>query len=249
MLNKNKQTKLFNSLKKYSKQYLNKKLIELDESGTRLMVNSFLTDVLGFIPIDEIKTEYMIRGTYADYVIQIKGNRKFLVEVKALSFNLSDKHLRQAINYGANEGIEWALLTNGKCFDFYKIIFGKPIDYRKVFSLDLSNSSSLKSSVEFLQHIHKDGMANKGLEMLWNKCIALDPANVAGFLYAPTVANFIKKSLRLKYKHKFSDEEIKTAINKIIYEAIQLDNVKHKKIKKLKPKEKAPIVSSIVPIG
>lgn len=249
MLNKSKQTKLFNSLKKYSKQYLNKKLIELDESGTRLMVNSFLTDVLGFIPIDEIKTEYMIRGTYADYVIQIKGNRKFLVEVKALSFNLSDKHLRQAINYGANEGIEWALLTNGKCFDFYKIIFGKPIDYRKVFSLDLSNPSSLKSSVEFLQHLHKDGMANKGLEMLWNKCIALDPANVAGFLYTPTVTNFLKKSLRLKYKHKFSDEEIKTAINKIIYEAIQLDNVKHKKTKKLKPKEKAPIVSSIVPIG
>lgn len=248
MLNKSKQTKLFNSLKKYSKQYLSKKLIELDESGTRLMVNSFLTDVLGFIPIDEIKTEYMIRGTYADYVIQIKGNRKFLVEVKALSFNLSDKHLRQAINYGANEGIEWALLTNGKSFDFYKIIFGKPIDYRKVFSLDLSDPSALKSCVEFLQHIHKDGMANKGLEMLWNKCIALDPANVAGFLYAPTVTNFLKKSLRLKYKHKFSDGEIKTAINKIIYEAIQLDNVKHKKIKKLKPKEKVPIVSSVTPV-
>lgn len=248
MLNKSKQTKLFNSLKKYSKQYLNKKLIELDESGTRLMVNSFLTDVLGFIPIDEIKTEYMIRGTYADYVIQIKGNRKFLVEVKALSFNLSDKHLRQAINYGANEGIEWALLTNGKCFDFYKIIFGKPIDYRKVFSLDLSDPSTLKSCVEFLQHVHKDGIANKGLEMLWNKCIALDPANVAGFLYAPTVTNFLKKSLRLKYKHKFSDGEIKTAINKIIYEAIQLDNVKYKKIKKLKPKEKVPIVSSVTPV-
>jgi len=56
MLNKTKQTKLFNSLKKYSKQYLNKKLTELDESGTRLMINSFLTDVLGFAPIEEIKT-------------------------------------------------------------------------------------------------------------------------------------------------------------------------------------------------
>jgi hypothetical protein len=34
--------------------------------------------------------------------------------VKALSFDLSEKHLRQTINYGANEGIEFALLTNGK---------------------------------------------------------------------------------------------------------------------------------------
>lgn len=248
MLNKTKQTKLFNSLKKYSKQYLNKKLTELDESGTRLMINSFLTDVLGFAPIEEIKTEYMIRGTYADYVIQIKGNRKFLVEVKSLSLNLSDKHLRQAINYGANEGIEWALLTNGKNFDFYKIIFGKPIDYRKVFSLDLSDPSKLKSYVEFLQHLHKEGVVNKGLEMLWNKCIALDPANVAGFLYSPTVTNFLKKSLKLKYKHKFSDEEIITAINKIIYEAIQLDNVKPKMAKKTKskPKIQNPILATIV---
>ncbi|OFY84926.1 MAG: hypothetical protein A3F72_18260 [Bacteroidetes bacterium RIFCSPLOWO2_12_FULL_35_15] len=248
MLNKTKQTKLFNSLKKYSKQYLNKKLTELDESGTRLMINSFLTDVLGFAPIEEIKTEYMIRGTYADYVIQIKGNRKFLVEVKSLSLNLSDKHLRQAINYGANEGIEWALLTNGKNFDFYKIIFEKPIDYRKVFSLDLSDPSKLKSYVEFLQHLHKEGVVNKGLEMLWNKCIALDPANVAGFLYSPTVTNFLKKSLKLKYKHKFSEEEIKTAINKIIYEAIQLDNVKPKMTKKTKSKPKVQnnILAAIV---
>ncbi|OFY86786.1 MAG: hypothetical protein A3K10_14780, partial [Bacteroidetes bacterium RIFCSPLOWO2_12_FULL_31_6] len=249
MLNKSKQTKLFNSLKKYSKQYLSKKLVELDESGTRLMINSFLTDVLGFTPIDEVKTEYMIRGTYADYVIQIKGNRKFLVEVKSLSLNLSDKHLRQAINYGANEGIDWALLTNGKHFDFYKIIFGKPIDYRKVFSIDLSDTKNLKSSVDFLQHLHKDGIANKGLEMLWNKCIALDPANVAGFLYSSTVTNYLKKSLKLKYKHKFSDEEIKTAINKIIYQAIGLENVKPKKTKKVKSRTKTQIVAPISTIA
>lgn len=85
MLNKSKQNKLVLALKKFSKQYYSKKITDLDESGTRLMINSFLTDVLGYTPIEEIKTEYMIRGTYADYVIQLKGNRKFLVEVKALS--------------------------------------------------------------------------------------------------------------------------------------------------------------------
>ena len=84
--------------------------------------------------------------------------------------------------------------------------------------------------------------------MLWNKCIALDPANVAGFLYSPTVTNFLKKSLKLKYKHKFSEEEIKTAINKIIYEAIQLDNVKPKMTKKTKSKPKVQnnILAAIV---
>ena len=122
MLTPSKLTKLQTAIKAYNKTYLHGKLTDLDESGTRLMINSFLTHVLGYLPIEEVKTEYMIRGTYADYVIQLNGTRHFLVEVKALSFALSEKHLRQAINYGANEGIEWALLTNGKCFDFYRIL-------------------------------------------------------------------------------------------------------------------------------
>lgn len=244
MMSSAKKTKLFDSLKKYSKKYLSGKITELDESGTRLMINSFLTDVLGYAPIEEVKTEYMIKGTYADYVIQLKGTRHFLVEVKALSLELSANHLRQAVNYGANEGIEWALLTNGKVFEFYKILFNKPIEHRKIFSIDFSNHSELKNSIETLQFLHKDAVVNKGLDMLWNKCIALDPANVAGFLYAPTVLNFLKKSLKDKYKHKFSDEEIKTSLNRIVYEAISLDNVKIAKVKKEKQKIVAIKVSS-----
>ena len=108
------------------------------------MINFFLTDVLGFQALDEVKTEYMIKGTYADYVVQLNGIRHFLVEVKAYSLELSEKHLRQTVNYGANEGIEWALLTNGRSFDFYKILFNKPIESRKVFSIDLTNVSNYK---------------------------------------------------------------------------------------------------------
>jgi hypothetical protein len=236
MLTTSKKTKLLNAVKVYNKKYLHSKMTELDESGTRLMINTFLTDVLGFIPIEEVKTEYMIRGTYADYVIQIKAVRQFLVEVKALSFALSDKHLRQAINYGANEGIEWALLTNGKCFEFYKILFNKPIESRKVFSLDLSDASQLKNCVEVLQYIHKESIANKGLTLLWNKTCALDPLNIAGLLYAKPVTNFIKRTLKAKFKSKFSDEEIQASISRVIHEPIALENVKQVKSSKAKKK-------------
>lgn len=244
MLNKSKLTKLQAALKTYQKQYLNGKITDLDESGTRLMVNSFLTDVLGYTPIEEVKTEYMIRGTYADYVVQLKGLRHFLVEVKALSLQLSDKHLRQAINYGANEGIEWALLTNGKCFDFYKILFNKPIEARRIFSIDLSDPIQFKGCYESIQFMHKEAVANKGLDFLWNKTVALDPKNVAGLLYSPTVVNYIKRVLKKKYKTKFSDSEIEASINKIVYEAIQLDAIKPNKEKKLIKKKVATTVST-----
>lgn len=229
MLTKNKKNKLFLSLKQYHKQFLNNNIKELDESGTRLMVNSFLTDVLGYAPIEEVKTEYMIRGTYADYVIQLQGERHFLVEVKALSFNLSDKHLRQATNYGANEGIEWALLTNGKTFDFYKILFNKPIESKRVFSIDLSDINRLKLCIETIQYLHKDSISNKGLDLLWNKCLALDPTNVAGLFYAQPVLNFIKRSLKKKFKTKFSDDEVENSINRILNEVLLLDNVRQNK--------------------
>jgi len=236
MITKGKQLKMQNSVKSYCKKFLSNKITDLDESGTRLMINSFLTDVLGFAPIDEVKTEYMIRGTYADYVIQTKGIRHFLVEVKALSLALSEKHLRQAINYGANEGIEWALLTNGRCFDFYKILFNKPIESRRVFSIDLSDPTHLKSCVEVVQFLHRDSITNKGLDFLWNKTIALDPKNVAGLLYSAPVVNFIKRTLKKKYKSKFTDSEIQGSINRIVFEAIQLDDIKQEKIKKIKKK-------------
>ena len=234
MLPKSKQRKLFGSLKDYHKQYLKKANPDLDESGTRLMINSFLTEVLGFAPIEEVKTEYMIRGTYADYVVQIKGARHFLVEVKAYGIDLSDKHLRQAINYGANEGIEWALLTNGRQFEFYKILFEKPISERKVFSLDLSDASKLKDSIESIQYLHKHSITNKGLDLLWAKCVALDPKTVAGFLKNKPVLNFLKKTLKKRYKHKFSDDEVCQSLDRIIYEAIQLDDVKEVTLRKKK---------------
>jgi len=220
MLTPAKQSKMLLALKAYKKQFLDRDLVELDESGTRLMINSFLCDVLGYQPIEEIKTEYMIKGTYADYVVQLNGVRHFLVEVKALSLQLSEKHLRQTINYGANEGIEWALLTNGKHFEFYKIIFNKPIESRKISALDLTDGANLKHAVELLQYLHKEAIVKKSLKQLWNKCEALDPLNVAGIIYCKEVIGVVKKLIKNKYGEKCEEPDIIKSLNRIVLEKI-----------------------------
>jgi len=246
MLNANKKAKMLQLLKNYSKTYLNK-YTDLDESGTRLMINTFLTDVLGYTAIEEVKTEYMIRGTYADYVVQTKGVRHFLVEVKALSIALSEHHLRQAVNYGANEGIEWALLTNGQQFDLYKILFNKPIESKRVFSIDLNDAQQLKDGVDLLQYLHKDSINDKGLESLWKKHTALDPCNVAGLLYDPKIVKFLRLKLSNKFNSKFSDEEVSDAITAVICDPIDMCNVKITKVKK-EAKKKAVDLGN-VPVG
>lgn len=248
MLTLAKKSKMLLALKSYKKQFLNRDLTELDESGTRLMINSFLCDVLGYLPIEEIKTEYMIKGTYADYVIQIGGIRHFLVEVKALSLQLSEKHLRQTINYGANEGIEWALLTNGKQFDFYKILFNKPIESRKVFSVDLTDTSTLKHDIEHLQYLHKEAIVKKGLKQLWNKCEALDPLNVAGIIYCKEVVAVIKKLIKNKYGEKCEEADIMKSLNRIVLEKIDPTLIKPMRSGKTERKVKKAAEAIVVPL-
>lgn len=236
MLTPAKKAKLLAELKNYKKKFLDRNT-ELDESGTRLMINSFLSDVLGFLPIEEIRTEYMIKGTYADYMVQTTGIRHFLVEVKALSLQLSDKHLRQTINYGANEGIEWALLTNGRSFQFYKILFSQPIESRLIFSVDLSDSSQLKQQAEVLQYLHKDAILKKSLKQLWNKCEALNPLNVASIIYSKEVVSVVKKLIKTKYGEKCDDEDVYKSLNKIVFEKIDPALIKPFKSNKILPKK------------
>ena len=216
MLTAIKQQKLLNSLKAYRKDFLDGSLKELDESGTRIMINRFLSDVLGYKQLEEIKTEYMIKGTYADYVIQVNTIRHFLVEVKALSFQLSEKHLRQTVNYGANEGIEYALLTNGRNFEFYKIIFAQPISSHLIFSLDLGDAAGLKHAAGHLQHLHKESVVKNLFKPLWNKCEATDPYNIAGIICSDAVLKCIKKLIKTRYNEKCEDEIILSAVHKIV---------------------------------
>jgi hypothetical protein len=216
MLTALKQQKLLNSLKAYRKDFLDGRLKELDESGTRLMINRFLSDVLGYKQIEEIRTEYMIKGTYADYVIQVNTMRYFLVEVKALSFQLSEKHLRQTVNYGANEGIEYALLTNGRNFEFYKIIFAQPISSHLIFTIDLSDAATLKDAASYFQHLHKESVIKNSFKPLWNKCEATDPYNIAGIICSDAVLDCIKKLIKVRYNEKCEDEMILSAVHKIV---------------------------------
>lgn len=242
MLTALKQQKLLGSLRSYRKEFLESGLKELDESGTRLMINRFLSDVLGYKQLEEIKTEYMIKGTYADYVVQVNTKRHFLVEVKALSFQLSEKHLRQTVNYGANEGIEYALLTNGRNFEFYKILFEQPISSRLLFALDLSDAAGLKSAAGHLQHLHKESVVKNFFKPLWNKCEATNPYNIAGIICSDAVLKCIKKLIREQYKEKFEDETLLAAVHKIIADKMDPGLIKPFKPAKVKAKKERRIV-------
>lgn len=221
MATQNQKDTLYKKLVKYSKKYLNKRYSELDESATRIMVNNFLTEILGYAELEEIKTEYRVRGEYADYVIQVGRKKHFIVEVKAIQLDLSDHHLRQAVNYAANEGIDWVLLTNGKNFSLYKVIFAKPIDSKKVFSFNLSDPKELKSSVEYIMYLTKKSVLKDELTDFWKRFQALEPNHLCKNLYAIEVVRFLKKVLKKSTDLSFSDDDILESLNIIIRAKIE----------------------------
>ena len=92
----------------------------------------------------------MIKGRYADYIIQVKKCGTLIVEVKVIVLLILQKNMYIKL-HGANEGMEFALLTNGKNLSSTKYYLGKPIDARRIFSIDISDSSNFKNAADYLQ--------------------------------------------------------------------------------------------------
>src|SRR3990167_5771062 len=220
-----------NKLRNYKKRYLRKEYGSLDESATRIMVNSFLTEVLGYAELQEIKTEYRIRGEYADYVIQVGRKKHFVVEVKSIQLDLNEKHLRQSLNYAANEGIDWILLLNGRQVEFFRVNFNKPIKSTVVFSLDLLDKNDFKVAAEVLTLLTKKCVEKNELDDLWKRTSALAPVQIAKNIYSEDVVRLIRNSLKRETGIYFQIDDVAKAIYGIITNSVDFSRPRLKRLK------------------
>jgi hypothetical protein len=133
------------------------------------MTNNFLTEILGYQELAEIKTEYRIKSEYADYVIQLKRKKHFVVEVKSIEIDINDKHLRQSLSYAANEGIDWILLLNGRELQLYKVNFDKPITTSLIFNINFMDDDILQKAPSLLWNVTKTAVERNELEAFWKR--------------------------------------------------------------------------------
>ena len=120
------------------------------EADTVMIVTDMLAEVFGYDKYSEVTAEYSIRGTYCDLATKLDGTLQTLIEVKAVGLELKDSHVKQAVDYATNQGVDWVVLTNGVCWRVYKVIFAKPIDQELVIeinfcALDPKNPADLES--------------------------------------------------------------------------------------------------------
>jgi hypothetical protein len=185
------------ALSRYHDILVSAKKRDVSESDTVVMIGDMLADILGYEKYVEISTEFAVKGTYVDLAVKVGNEVHFLVEAKAIGVELKDIHVRQAIDYGANQGIEWAILSNGAVWRIYKIEFKKPITHVLVAEVDLlSQNTKDDDAVTFFSNLCKEGFAKSQMEDFYEQHQATNKHTLARVLLSEKMLNHLRLSLR-----------------------------------------------------
>lgn len=189
--------RLTKSVKKYQKIMATAKARDVNESNTVAIITDVLADVFGYDKYMEITSEFAIRNTYCDLAIKIDDKVQFLIEVKAIGIKLKEAHLKQAIDYGANKGIEWVILTNGIDWQIYRIKFEQPINYDLVCSFDFLEISTRKDrDQDTLFMLSKEGLSKEFRDDYYKRVQSVNRFIISGLMLNDVVLNAIRRELR-----------------------------------------------------
>lgn len=170
---------------------------DVGEADTVTIIKDMLSDVFGYDKYSELTSEFAIRGTYCDLATKIDGVLQTLIEVKAIGLDLKEQHVKQAIDYAANQGVDWVILSNGMCWRVYHITFSKPIDQELVVNIDFSTlNPRLESDLELLYLWCKEGWQRSVLGEYHTQKQALSRFFVGAMLQTEPVLEVIRRELR-----------------------------------------------------
>lgn len=189
--------RLTKAIKRFQPILTNARSRDDGEADTVMIVTDMLQEVFGYDKYSDITAEYAIRATFCDLAIKIDGTLQKLIEVKAVGLDLKENHVRQAIDYAANQGVDWVILTNGVNWRVYKVHFTKPIDQELVLDIDFCGlNARSEKDVESLFLLSKEGLAKSVLGDFHVQKQALSRFFVAAMVQSPTVLEVIRRELR-----------------------------------------------------
>lgn len=186
---------------------------DVNESDTSMIVTDMLADIFGYDKYSEVTRELAIRGTYCDLATRIDGKFQMLIEVKAIGLELKDGHAKQAVDYAANQGVEWVALTNGQMWKVFRVIFAKPIDAELVLDIDLLllNPKS-GGDLESLHLLTRESMLKSGLYAYHDHLQATNKFYLAAVVLSDAVLETVRRELRRVSDAKVELDELREAL-------------------------------------
>lgn len=227
--------RISDGVQKYRKILEEAKKKNLNEADTCYIINDMLGEILGYDKFFEVTSEHRVRGQYVDYAVKLNNQVKYFIEAKSIGTALSDQHLVQVINYAANAGVTWAILTNAVVWQIYFIEFKKPIDKQLLFEVDILDSKPLEQKIELFYLLSKESFLKDELKEYKERKLALSPHNIVSIILSTEMLEKIRKEIKTSTSHNFSLDEIrKFMIEEIIKIDVPLELIKKIELEKNK---------------
>jgi len=207
------------NLKKFQSILESAKTRDVTEADTVTIIKDMLSDIFGYDKYSEITSEYAIRGTYCDLAIKLDGKVSLLIEAKAIGIELKENHVKQAIDYASNLGIDWVVLTNGIIWNVYHVIFSKPIEKELIVSFDAINLKPRQDKdIETIYLLCKEGWQKSVLSDYKTQQEALSRYTIGALLQSETLIDVLRRELRrISPEIKIEEQSIKDVlINEVI---------------------------------
>lgn len=251
------QSRITEGLKRFQPIIESAKLRDVSESDTVVLLTGVLSEILGYDKYIDITTEFAIRGTYCDLALKIDGKLALLLEAKAIGIELKEQHVKQAVDYAANKGVEWVILTNAVSWRIYKVVFSKPIQNILICDINFLNLKPKASQdIEQLFLLTREAVAKSSLEDYFTQKQATNRFMIGNLLCEDSILSVLKKELKNIYPDiKVSNDEIKNVltldvIKREIFAGEEAEDAKrkiqkiNKKKEKLKNEKKAEAITT-----
>jgi predicted type IV restriction endonuclease len=170
---------------------------DVNESDTVSVLNDIFGEIFGYDKYLEVTSELAIRGTYCDIAIKVEDKIQFLVEAKAIGIDLKDTHMRQAVDYGANRGVQWVVLTNGMEWRVYRIRFEQPINYDLVCKFDFATLNPRdQRDQDCLFLLSKEALSKNVREDFFEKVQSVNRYVIGRLILSEPILTILRRELK-----------------------------------------------------
>ncbi|KPL02498.1 MAG: hypothetical protein AMJ90_05590 [candidate division Zixibacteria bacterium SM23_73_2] len=179
------------------------------EENVKIKLTIPLLQLLDYDVQKEMDFEHHVRNKRADIALMFEGKPKLIVETKDLDEEL-DHHIKKALDYAFEKGVDWVILTNGIEIRLYKsYISGVPPEDRLIFDTTLKEITKTYSSLE--ERVSKENLrtaekitkeAEEVRENVTASILIKDLANCKNALFSDLLDKF---KLRYKKDQKFKE--------------------------------------------
>ncbi len=225
------------ALAQYAQIFQDARQRNANEADSVMYLVRFFTDVLGYDVFSEITKEFQVRDRYCDIAIKLKGEVKFLIEVKALPTALADRHIEQAGNYASRSGIPWVVLTNGISWRLYHLTFdASGIEHDLAFDVALTPESDLEEIWKCLSLLSRESVTSAVLEDFWLQKKTLSPDSLVRALFTEEVLSGLRRELRRKSEVRLEVTDIAASLRRLLNPEVLTEDIKIRKAKKKRRK-------------